>query len=73
MTKLMEWLFGLTVICGIWLSLVTNRIESGFVRDWPNLILFMPVLLVLIFGVSFFVAVVIGYVSYAFDFSCQNT
>lgn len=46
----MEWLFGFTVLLGIWLSLVTNRIDSGFLKDLWDVILCMPVLLVVVFG-----------------------
>lgn len=57
----MEWLFGFTVLLGIWLSLVTNRVDTGFLKDWMDVILFMPVLLVIVFGVSMYM-LDLGYV-----------
>lgn len=69
MTKLMEWLLGLTVLFGIWLSLVTNRTDSLFVKDWMNVIFFMPVLLVLVFGV--YAASVVLWRVYTFN-NCEE-
>ncbi|XP_067009555.1 dolichol-phosphate mannosyltransferase subunit 3 isoform X2 [Anabrus simplex] len=67
MTKLMEWLFGLGIFASIWGALVT--------RQWPVLeesryvILFMPVILLVMFGV--YAAFVVLWRVYTFN-NCED-
>lgn len=51
MTKLMEWLFGFSILSAIWLTLVTKKIENDFTRNNPELILISPIILIGLFGV----------------------
>ncbi|KAJ3650759.1 hypothetical protein Zmor_016839 [Zophobas morio] len=48
MTKLVEWLAVFGALGAIWLSLVTNKVETNFN---PTLILYSPVIFVALFGV----------------------
>ncbi|XP_044743018.1 dolichol-phosphate mannosyltransferase subunit 3 [Chrysoperla carnea] len=51
MTKLMEWLFGFSILSAIWLTLVTKKIENDFTRNNPELILISPIILIGLFGI----------------------
>lgn len=49
MTKLTEWLSGISVYLALWLAFVTKQINL-FPTDWDNLILFLPVFTLIAFG-----------------------
>ncbi|KAJ8928888.1 hypothetical protein NQ314_018459 [Rhamnusium bicolor] len=50
MTKLQEWLTAAGVLFAIWFCLVTNKVESNFVRENYNLVLYSPIIFVILFG-----------------------
>lgn len=52
MTKLMEWLFVLSVMLVGYVAIVTKQIESGIFDNWMFEIKIAPVVLVLMFGVN---------------------
>lgn len=52
MTKLLEWLSVLGCLCVLWLSLLSNKIQSEFVQENHTLILWSPLIFALLFGVS---------------------
>jgi hypothetical protein len=52
MTKLLEWLFGLSVFLGIWCALVLRQIQAQLLEEWMYVIITLPLLLVTLFGVS---------------------
>lgn len=54
MTKLMEWLLFGVLFLSFWVSLVTKKIRHQLLDDYPNVVLFLPVISVGIFGVSKF-------------------
>lgn len=51
MTKLMEWLSFATLFLGVWLALITNKIETDFAKSYPGIVLYFPVIAVVLFGV----------------------
>ncbi|KAL0130535.1 hypothetical protein PUN28_002280 [Cardiocondyla obscurior] len=48
MTKLLEWLSCTTVIFGVWLATIMS--ESTFVKKWHEVILFLPLVFLFLFG-----------------------
>ncbi|KAJ8951153.1 hypothetical protein NQ318_021597 [Aromia moschata] len=50
MTKLFEWLAAFGAVFGIWFILITNKLESSFVKNNYNFVLYSPVLLIILFG-----------------------
>ncbi|XP_011873520.1 PREDICTED: dolichol-phosphate mannosyltransferase subunit 3 isoform X2 [Vollenhovia emeryi] len=48
MTKLLEWVSCTTVLFGVWLA--TIRSDSTFVKEWHEIILFLPVISLVLFG-----------------------
>lgn len=52
MTKLIEWLSVLFAFVAIYISLITNRFNIGFVDKWMFEILISPIILIGLFGVS---------------------
>lgn len=52
MTKLGEWLFGLTIFLGIYTAIVTEQVKSVFLEEWMFEIQILPIFLVLMLGVS---------------------
>lgn len=52
MTKLMEWLVVLGTTFFLWLGLLTNKLDNNFAKQYPDLLLWSPVIFVLLFGVS---------------------
>lgn len=51
MTKLFEWLSAFGVLFGVWIALLTNKIESNFIKEHPTVVLWSPIALLLLFGV----------------------
>lgn len=52
MTKLMEWLFVLSVFLVAYIAIVTKQIQSGILDDWMFEIKLAPVVLIIMFGVN---------------------
>lgn len=52
MTKLLEWLFGMSVFLGIWCALISRQIQAQLLEEWMYVIITLPLLLVTVFGVS---------------------
>lgn len=53
MTKLGEWLIGLAVFLAIYIALLTKQINSRIVDDYYFEIQILPIVLILLLGVSF--------------------
>jgi dolichyl-phosphate mannosyltransferase polypeptide 3 len=69
MTKLLEWVGVFGVLGAIWLSLVTNKVETGVARHYPNLILYSPVIFVALFGI--YAVIVVLYRVFTFN-KCEK-
>lgn len=67
MTKLLEWLSGATVIFGIWLATITSN--STFVKEWHEIILFLPIICLFLFGL--YAATVVLYRVFTFN-NCNS-
>lgn len=52
MTKLGEWLLGLTVFFGIYAALVTKQIKHQFIDDFFFEVQILPLVLIALLGVS---------------------
>lgn len=52
MTKLGEWLFGLTIFFGIYFALITKQIKHQFIDDYFFEIQILPAVLIILLGVS---------------------
>lgn len=52
MTKLGEWLFGLTIFFGIYAALVTKQIKHRVIDDYFFEIQILPAILIILLGVS---------------------
>lgn len=51
MTKLMEWLFSVSLFLSIWIALVTRQVQSRLLDEWMFIIKPLPFIVVLMFGV----------------------
>lgn len=67
MTKLLEWLSCATVIFSIWLATITSN--STFVKEWHELILFLPIICLFVFGL--YAATVVLYRVFTFN-TCDS-
>lgn len=67
MTKLLEWLSCATLIFGIWFATITS--SSTFVKEWHEIILFLPIICLFIFGV--YAATVVLYRVFTFN-TCNS-
>lgn len=52
MTKLLEWVAGLTTFLAVWLALITNKVEMCINKQYPTLVFFSPLIFLALFGVS---------------------
>lgn len=52
MTKLGEWLFGLTIFFGIYAALITKQIKHQIIDDYFFEIQILPAVLIILLGVS---------------------
>ncbi len=52
MTKLMEWVFVLSIFLVGYIAIITKQIQSGILDHWMFEIKIAPVVLILMFGVS---------------------
>ncbi|XP_012523846.1 dolichol-phosphate mannosyltransferase subunit 3 isoform X2 [Monomorium pharaonis] len=67
MTKLLEWLSCTTIIFGVWFAILTSN--SAFVKEWHEIILFLPIIFLFLFGL--YAAVVILYRVFTFN-TCES-
>ncbi|XP_050455288.1 uncharacterized protein LOC126853512 isoform X1 [Cataglyphis hispanica] len=67
MTKLLEWLSCATGIFSIWLATITSN--STFVKEWHELILFLPIICLFVFGL--YAAIVVLYRVFTFN-TCDS-
>lgn len=65
----MEWLFFATLFFNIWTAAITGNINLSFVIELKGIILFLPLIIVLLFGL--YSAVVILYRVFTFN-NCEN-
>lgn len=49
----MEWLLAATIILALWASIVSNKIENDFTKQYMYLIVPAPIIFVLTFGVCY--------------------
>nr|CAD7459203.1 unnamed protein product [Timema tahoe] len=47
MTKLMEWIFGAILFLGVWAALLTFHLNSGFLKDYSDVIIPFPLIVLL--------------------------
>ncbi|XP_003705653.1 dolichyl-phosphate mannosyltransferase subunit 3 [Megachile rotundata] len=69
MTKLMEWLLFITLFVGIWTAVITGNINSSFITEWQQVILFCPLIVLFLCGV--YAAVIILYRVFTFN-NCEK-
>ncbi|XP_012267606.2 dolichol-phosphate mannosyltransferase subunit 3 [Athalia rosae] len=69
MTKLMEWAFVATVFFSIWTATITGSIQSPLIEKWRTTILYLPVILIILFG--FYAASVVLYRVFTFN-NCEE-
>lgn len=69
MTKLLQWLFVGVLFLGPWTAMMTGNIQSPWIVEHRNLILYLPVLFVIIFG--FYAASVVLYRTFTFN-NCEE-
>ncbi|XP_049765690.1 dolichol-phosphate mannosyltransferase subunit 3 isoform X2 [Schistocerca cancellata] len=50
MTKLMEWLLGVSLFASIWIALVTRQVHSRLLDEWMFLIKPLPLIVLILFG-----------------------
>lgn len=50
MTKLLEWLAGSTLFLAVWLSVVMNDLNSEFVKKNISIIVPLPLIVLVVFG-----------------------
>lgn len=67
MTKLLEWLSCATVIFGVWFAAITSN--SIFVKEWHEIILFLPVIFLFLFGL--YAATVVLFRVFTFN-NCES-
>lgn len=67
MTKLLEWLSCATVIFSIWFATITS--SSTFVKEWHEIILFLPIICLFLFGL--YAATVVLYRVFTFN-TCDS-
>lgn len=48
----MEWLGVVGALAAVWFVLVSNKVETDFTRQYCKVILYSPVILLFLFGVS---------------------
>lgn len=69
MTKLLEWLFGISVFLGIWCALISRQIQTQLLEEWMYIIIPLPLLLMIIFGL--YSATVVLWRVYTFN-NCEE-
>ncbi|XP_011302861.1 dolichol-phosphate mannosyltransferase subunit 3 [Fopius arisanus] len=69
MTKLMEWLFCLALFLGTWTAAITGQVNSPWISNNYQFILYLPVLLLFIFAL--YAASVVLYRTFTFN-NCEE-
>ncbi|XP_076285818.1 dolichyl-phosphate mannosyltransferase subunit 3 isoform X2 [Lasioglossum baleicum] len=69
MTKLMEWLLFATIFFGVWFSAITGNINLSVIREWHQVVIFLPLIALSLFG-SYAVITVLHRV-FTFN-NCEN-
>lgn len=69
MTKLMEWLLFATLFFSVWIAAITETVNSSFVTEWQQFILFLPLIVLFLFGL--YAGVAILYRVFTFN-NCEN-
>ncbi|XP_046753556.1 dolichol-phosphate mannosyltransferase subunit 3 [Diprion similis] len=69
MTKLMEWVFVATVFFSIWTAAITGSTQSTLLIKWRTPILYLPLILIILFGV--YAASVVLYRTFTFN-NCEE-
>lgn len=69
MTKLMEWAFVATIFFSIWTVAITGNIKSPLLNKWETVILYLPVILIFLFGL--YAATVVLYRVFTFN-NCEE-
>lgn len=69
MTKLMEWLLFSTIFLGIWFSAITGNIKFPITAEWQQIIVFLPLIVLFLFGL--YAAVTVLYRVFTFN-NCEN-
>ncbi|XP_045469113.1 dolichol-phosphate mannosyltransferase subunit 3 [Harmonia axyridis] len=65
MSKLMEWLTALSVLVSLWIAISTNKIGNNFTKQHPQLILYLPLILIILFGL--YAMVIVLYRTFTFN------
>lgn len=52
MTKLTEWLFGLTIFFGVYTAIITRQVNHPLFDKYDLEIKFLPLVLIILLGVS---------------------
>jgi hypothetical protein len=60
MTKLGEWLLGLTIFFGIYTALITRQIKHQIIDDYFFHIQILPLVLIILLGVSDYDAILVN-------------
>ncbi|XP_013420062.1 dolichol-phosphate mannosyltransferase subunit 3-like [Lingula anatina] len=50
MTKLMQWLFVLSLLAGVWTAVVTESVPVNMSQAWKNVVWMAPIYAVICFG-----------------------
>ncbi|KAJ9573957.1 hypothetical protein L9F63_008647 [Diploptera punctata] len=69
MTKLLEWLFGLSLFLGVWGALVMRQVQAKVFEDWMSFIIPLPAILIVLFGI--FSATIVLWRVYNFN-NCEE-
>lgn len=69
MTKLMEWAFVAMAFFSVWTAAITGSVESPLLVKWRMAILYLPVILIFLFGL--YAATVVLYRVFTFN-NCEE-
>ncbi|XP_034940406.1 probable dolichol-phosphate mannosyltransferase subunit 3 [Chelonus insularis] len=69
MTKLMEWLFCFVLFMGPWTAAISGAIDSPFINEHRQLILFLPFFFLVVFGI--YAVTVVLYRTFTFN-DCEE-
>lgn len=75
MKKLTEWIIGVNILSVLWLALLFNKYDSNISKEHFFIIQFLPIISLIIFGVSipneFVIIAITEYASYLWQ-CCSN-
>ncbi|XP_044763150.1 dolichol-phosphate mannosyltransferase subunit 3 [Coccinella septempunctata] len=69
MTKLMEWLTAISALISLWVALLTNKIGNDFTKQHHQFILYLPIILIILFGL--YALTVVLYRTFTFN-NCEE-